>query len=54
MMFDEMENKISKDSSIYTRILLGRASHSMLKARQKELAPFRISPGAGSYVVSSL
>ena len=44
MVFDEMDDKISKDSSIYTRILLGRALHSMLKARQKELAPSRISP----------
>jgi DNA-binding MarR family transcriptional regulator len=33
-----------KNSSIYARLLLGRARHLMLKARQKELMPYSISP----------
>jgi len=34
----------SKDSSIYTRLLMGRARHLMLNARQKEVAPYHVSP----------
>jgi DNA-binding MarR family transcriptional regulator len=39
-----MEEIISQNSSLYARLLLGRARHSMLNARQKELAPYHISP----------
>jgi DNA-binding MarR family transcriptional regulator len=39
-----MEEIISQDTSLYARLLLGRARHGMLNARQKELTPYHISP----------
>jgi DNA-binding MarR family transcriptional regulator len=39
-----MDEITAKDSSLYARLLLGRARHLMVKARQKELAPYHISP----------
>ena len=41
---DSMDEITAKDSSLYARLLLGRARHLMVKARQKELAPYHISP----------
>ena len=41
---DSMDEITAKDSSLYARLLLGRARHLMVKARQKELAPCHISP----------
>jgi len=38
-----MDEIKSNDSGVYARLLLGRAVHLLLKARQKELAPFYIS-----------
>jgi len=34
----------SHNSSVYARLLMGRARHLMLNARQKEVAPYHISP----------
>ena len=34
----------SSDSILYSRLLLGKARHLLVRARQKELAPFHISP----------
>jgi len=34
----------SRDSGAYARLLIGRARHLMLNARQKEVAPYHISP----------
>ena len=39
-----MEEIVSRNSGVYARLLLGRARHLMLNARQKEVAPFQISP----------
>ncbi len=39
-----MEERISKDLKRYAWILIGKAREDMLKARQKELAPYEISP----------
>jgi DNA-binding MarR family transcriptional regulator len=39
-----MEEKISSNIERYAWLLVGRARHIMLKARQKELAPYEISP----------
>jgi DNA-binding MarR family transcriptional regulator len=39
-----MEDMVSGDSSLYSRYLLGRARHFIDKAREKELAPYHISP----------
>jgi DNA-binding MarR family transcriptional regulator len=39
-----MEERSSRDSHLYARLLLGRARHLMLNARRKELAPYQISP----------
>ena len=39
-----MEEITARDSSLYARLLLGRARHLMVKARQKELNPYHISP----------
>ena len=41
---DNMDEITAKDSSLYARLLLGRARHLMVKARQKELTPYHISP----------
>jgi len=41
---DVMDEITSRDSAIYARLLIGRARHLMFKARQKELAPYRITP----------
>jgi len=32
----------SRDSGAYARLLIGRARHLMLNARQKEVAPYHI------------
>jgi DNA-binding MarR family transcriptional regulator len=34
----------SQNSAIYSRLLIGKARHLLLRARQKELSPFQISP----------
>jgi len=39
-----IDEVISKDSSFYSRYLIGKARHVMHKARQKELAPYHLSP----------
>jgi len=39
-----MEEIISKDSLLYSRLLITRAKHVLVKARQKELSPYRVSP----------
>jgi DNA-binding MarR family transcriptional regulator len=39
-----LEERISKDLKRYAWILIGKAREDMLKARQKELAPYEISP----------
>ena len=39
-----MEEITARDSSLYARLLLGRARHLMIKARTKELTPYHISP----------
>lgn len=39
-----MEDKVAQNQVLYARLLLGRARHTMLNARRKELAPFHISP----------
>jgi DNA-binding MarR family transcriptional regulator len=39
-----MEEMISRDIEHYAWWLIGRARHIMLKARQKELDPYEISP----------
>ena len=41
---DNMDEITAKDSSLYARLLLGRVRHLMVKARQKELTPYHISP----------
>ena len=41
---DSMDEITAKDSSLYARLLLGRARHLMVKARQKELIPYHLSP----------
>ena len=35
---------VSRNSCIYARLLMGRARHAMLNARQKEVSPYHISP----------
>ena len=35
---------VSRNSCIYARLLMGRARHVMLNARQKEVSPYHISP----------
>ena len=39
-----MDEITASNSSLYARLLLGRARHLMVKARQKELNPYHISP----------
>jgi DNA-binding MarR family transcriptional regulator len=39
-----MEQIISQNSSVYSRHLTGRARDLLLRARQKDLAPYDISP----------
>ena len=39
-----MNDAGSRDSSIYSRYLIGKARHLMFRARQKELKPYLISP----------
>ena len=39
-----MEEIIFQNSSLYSRYLIGEARYLMLKATQKELAPYNISP----------
>lgn len=39
-----MEERISSNIERYAWLLIGRARHIMLKARQKELGPYEISP----------
>jgi DNA-binding MarR family transcriptional regulator len=39
-----IEEITAQDSGFYARFLIGRLRHLMFNARQKELAPFRISP----------
>jgi DNA-binding MarR family transcriptional regulator len=39
-----MPDITSTDSILYSRLLLGKARHLLVKARQKELAPYLISP----------
>ena len=39
-----MEEVISKNSSLYSRYLIGRVRHFMNRTRQKELSPYGISP----------
>ena len=39
-----MEEIILRDSNLYSRYLIGEARYLMLKATQKELAPYQISP----------
>jgi DNA-binding MarR family transcriptional regulator len=48
-----MEQKTSMDIRRYAWILVGKAREEMLKARQKELAPYEISPRQ-AYVVDIL
>jgi DNA-binding MarR family transcriptional regulator len=36
------------NSMIYSRLLIGKARHLLLRARQKELSPFQISPRQAS------
>jgi DNA-binding MarR family transcriptional regulator len=38
------EERISQDSHMYARLLIGKVRHFMLKARQKELAPLHVTP----------
>ena len=35
---------VSRNSCIYARLLMGRARHAMVNARQKEVSPYHISP----------
>ena len=39
-----MEKKTSVDSGLYSRYLIGQARDLMVKARQKELKPYNITP----------
>ena len=48
-----MDERITRDISRYSWLLIGRARHLMLEARQKELAPYNISPRQ-AYVVDIL
>jgi len=48
-----MEERISTDYKRYAWILVGKAREEMLKARQKELTPYEISPRQ-AYVVDIL
>jgi DNA-binding MarR family transcriptional regulator len=43
MKFDSMDDITMRNSSLYARLLLGRARHLMYKARQKELTPYCIT-----------
>jgi DNA-binding MarR family transcriptional regulator len=43
-----MSQITSKDSILYSRLLLGRARHYLDKARQKELSPYQLSPRQAS------
>jgi DNA-binding MarR family transcriptional regulator len=38
-----LEEVTARNRSLYARLLIGRARHLMLNARQKELAPYHIS-----------
>jgi len=41
----------SRNSGVYARLLMGRAWHAMLNARQKEVAPYHVFSSAGlSYI----
>jgi DNA-binding MarR family transcriptional regulator len=40
---NNLEEIQSRNASLYARLLIGRARHLMLNARQKELAPYHIS-----------
>ena len=51
-----MEEIISRNSSKYSRYLIGRIRHYMDRARQKELSPYNISPRQATvlFILSSL
>jgi len=39
-----MDEVTFKDSSLHARLLLDKAGHFILHARQKEMAPYHVSP----------
>jgi len=39
-----MPETTSTDNILYSRLLLGEARHLLVRARKKELAPYRVSP----------
>jgi DNA-binding MarR family transcriptional regulator len=41
---DDIEKIIAKNSSVYSRHLIGKARHLMFLARQRELTPYNILP----------
>ena len=43
----------SRNSGVYARLLMGRAWHAMLNARQKEVAPYHVFPRQ-AYLISIL
>ena len=51
-----MEDMEFDDIALYSRYLLGKANHSLFKARKKELRPFHISPQQATalFLVDSL
>ena len=52
----EMEKLISRNSSMYSRYLIGKVRHYMNRARQKELRPIDISPRQATilFILNSL